>query len=142
VRQQGSPQTVMSNFAKPLLAQAPFTMIVRNGKPDGTGRVSSAIVLLNGVQVFGTQDFNQQAVRLEKEINLADANRVQVEVRSQPGSELSIQIGGQVKLDSTITKRQFDVGSDGGSLDLPGVARLDVPAGGVSGQVEVSAVDS
>jgi hypothetical protein len=33
--------------------------VVENGNPDGTQRLSSATIVLNGVEVLGSDDLNQ-----------------------------------------------------------------------------------
>src|SRR6185436_8683777 len=43
----------------PPWAVAPFRMHVQNGEPDGTHRVSSASVVVNGTEVLRPSDFNQ-----------------------------------------------------------------------------------
>ena len=41
---------------------------VQNGKEDGSSRVSSAVVSLNGVKVLSPADFNQKVAGLQRSI--------------------------------------------------------------------------
>ena len=45
-------------------------LVIKNGTEDGQLRVSSALVFVNGEQIFGPSDFNQQVYHLERSINL------------------------------------------------------------------------
>jgi hypothetical protein len=92
VRDTGEPRTEVRTFAVKDLEQ-PFTLTVRNG--DGTGaRISSAVIMLNGVMVVGPQAFNQQVVVVSREVTLASENKLSVEVRSRPGSSIVVELAG------------------------------------------------
>ncbi len=70
IRETGKPYVVTDTFtvADPT---AKFTLIVINGKND-IDRVSSAIIRINGKQVLGPSDFNQQVDVLRKNtVNLS-----------------------------------------------------------------------
>jgi len=67
-------------------------LIINNGDEDGNYRISSAKVFLNGKQLFGTKDFNQQIYYLEAPINLFENNSISVELRSKPGSYFTIEL--------------------------------------------------
>ena len=67
-------------------------IIVKNGDDNGKHRISSAIISVNGVQVFGPSDFNQQVDCLEDQIALLDENSISVELRSGPGGYLVLEI--------------------------------------------------
>jgi hypothetical protein len=89
VREKGKPQTVTDTFA----AYAdPGTILVENGDGDGDHRVRSAVISLNGQQVFGPSDFNPHVGHLEATVDLLETNTLEVEVRSKPGSYLTITI--------------------------------------------------
>ncbi len=66
IRETGKPYVVTDTFtvADPT---AKFTLIVMNGK-NGTNRVSSAIMTLNGKAVLSTNDFIKNVYHLEKEV--------------------------------------------------------------------------
>ena len=58
IRETQKPQVVTDTFnvADP---SGTFTLIVMNGR-NGQNRVSSAIIRINGKQILGPSDFNQQ----------------------------------------------------------------------------------
>src|SRR5215212_7121997 len=56
--------------------------------------VSSAVITLNGAQVFGTSDFNQQVTTLEKSVSLAASNSLVVELRGGPDEGLTVRLVG------------------------------------------------
>jgi hypothetical protein len=71
-------------------------MIVLNGQPDGGKRIPYAIsgarVFSNGAMIFGPSDFSKTIHRLEAPINLAEQNTIRVELQSEPGSFLTVEI--------------------------------------------------
>ena|SRR6266446_360279 len=92
IRKTGAPETIIKSFS----IQNPdgeFTLVVQNGEGK-RGRVSSAVIELNGVQVVGPNAFNQQVDLITKPITLAQQNELAVEVRSQPGTAIIITIFG------------------------------------------------
>jgi hypothetical protein len=74
---------------------ADFVLRVQNGAADGTQRVSSALVSLNGVKILAPADFNQNVQTLERAIApLPAGNTLSVTVRSNPGAFLLVQVLG------------------------------------------------
>ena len=69
-RHTGAPVNVVDNFSIPADAIAPFTIGIQNGGTDGSGRVSSATIRLNGSDVFTPKDFNQTVGSLTKTVSL------------------------------------------------------------------------
>jgi RHS repeat-associated protein len=71
-------------------------LIVRNGSSGGGQRVdcsvSSAQVILNGEEIFGPSDFNQQVYYLEAAVNLAASNSMSIKLGSSPDSYLTIEV--------------------------------------------------
>ncbi|MDY6971032.1 MAG: hypothetical protein SV775_01755, partial [Thermodesulfobacteriota bacterium] len=65
---------------------------VYNGDESGDDRISSALIFVNGVQIFGPSDFNQGVYLLEAPVDLVESNSIFIELRSNPGSYLTIQI--------------------------------------------------
>src|SRR5436190_463944 len=60
-RTRQAPQRQTASFSMdPTVVHGPFRIKVTNGDPIGANRLSSARILLNGIQVFGPSDFNQQ----------------------------------------------------------------------------------
>jgi hypothetical protein len=71
---------------------SPYTLYVQNGEPDGSHRVSSAVVKVNGAQVVGPSDLNQNVAGLQRQVNLAPTTTLFVRVASAPGSYLIINL--------------------------------------------------
>jgi len=68
------------------------------GRP-GQGKIilqndglSSAIVKINGIEIFGVNNFNKRVGTLEAQISFVEYNSISVELRSKPGAHLSIRI--------------------------------------------------
>jgi len=78
-------------------------LIVENGDTSGNNRVSSAVISLNGKEIFGPSAFNQNVGHLEAPINLLDTNTLTVELRSKPGSYLTIRATQDIPIVVTIT---------------------------------------
>ena len=96
VRGTGRPVIVTDTFpvANPT---GSFTLHIDNGGAQGQyGRVSSAVVTLNGVVVVAPNEFNQQISVIEKPVVLISQNILSVEVRSAPGSGFTLEIFGEV----------------------------------------------
>ncbi|MEN8225656.1 MAG: hypothetical protein ABFS05_09890 [Bacteroidota bacterium] len=73
-------------------------LIVKNGYNNGEKRVtdgvSTASVSLNGIEIFGPNNFNQTIYLLEENVSLVTNNTISVEMASNPGSLLTIEILG------------------------------------------------
>src|SRR5438105_1723139 len=92
------PQTFVRNTGAPVVRQATFTVLNPSAphaiEIDNAG-IASAIITLNGEEIFGPSDFNRNVTRLTKAVSLAASNVLSVELRSAPGSTLTIRIVGQ-----------------------------------------------
>jgi hypothetical protein len=74
---------------------ADFVLKIKNGEEDGSQRISSALVSLNGTKVLIPADFNQQVQTLERAISpLPGDNTLAVTMRSKPGGSLLVKILG------------------------------------------------
>lgn len=142
VRQTGQPQRETFRFHSEPLIHAPFTLIVINGSPDGTNRVSSAQIVFNGHATQGPSDFNPATGRLERPIEVLSDNLIEVELKGGPGSFIAIAIVGIVDPDVERATSTQAVGLQGATLDLPTTASLSVPQGAIEGTVTLSAVTS
>ena len=93
VRTTGDPNVYTDTFSA---IDGEATLTVKNGDWDGSKRItdaiSSASVSINGVEIFGPDDFSQQVYILEATINLAEGNSLLVELASNPGSYLTIEV--------------------------------------------------
>jgi hypothetical protein len=89
-REAGAPQAITREFSVDD-PSASYSLIIRSGQ-DGSGRVSSATVDVNGVRVAGPADFNQQTGLVIKPISLQSQNVISVTLRGQPGSSLTVTV--------------------------------------------------
>lgn len=88
-RQTGAPVTVTQTFSQ---CGGGCQLVVLNGEPDGSNRVSAATVYLNGQKVLAPADFNQKVDRLVVPIEATDATEISVVLRSKPGSYLTVTV--------------------------------------------------
>ena len=71
----------------------PFLLRLTNGTPDGAQRVSSALIKLNGSEVFRPPQFNQNVSTLSRQVTLLSGeNSLEVRLRSAPGSFVTIEL--------------------------------------------------
>jgi hypothetical protein len=73
-----------------------YTLKAFNGglQNSQTELVSSSVVTVNGVQVLGPSNFNQNVSEIDVPVILQSSNTISVQVRGQPGGTLAIQIVG------------------------------------------------
>jgi hypothetical protein len=90
-RANGKPVTETSTFPSALTG-SDFTLIIHNGDSQGDYRVSSGTIILNGVQVAGPSDFNQQVEWIERNVNINSSNALSVTLDGNPGSFITITI--------------------------------------------------
>ena len=95
-RATGSPQTIRDTFTIQQAA-VPYKLRIINGGAAGTfGKVTSAIVKINGIEIFGTKDFKSSGpVILEKAVTLTPSNEISVEVRGAPGDGMTVSVLGE-----------------------------------------------
>jgi len=93
-RSTGKPVVETKAFKLGAQFSGPFTLHLTNGNPDGSKRVDSAIITLNGVSVFHPNDFNEQVGSLSQVVSLQPANTLKVELRGAPGDFLRMGITG------------------------------------------------
>ena len=90
-RTTGTPNEFSERFDN-CEPQSQYQLVVENGKPDGTQRLSSASVLLNGTDVIRPNELNQQIGRLERPIPVSPINRLAVRLASGPDGVLNAWI--------------------------------------------------
>src|SRR6185369_17128654 len=88
-RLTGQAVNDVRTFSLPAEASAPFGIVVENGAPEGSNRVSSATIKLNGTDLFTPGDFNQNVSSLKKSVTLTATNTLEVKLTSAPGSYLT-----------------------------------------------------
>jgi hypothetical protein len=116
VRGNGKPVTETASLTIKN-ADISYTLKVYNGGINsGYPKVSSAVIKLNGSTVLEEKDFNQQISNLSKSISLGTSNQLQVELRSAPGSGLTVIIEGE---DNTSPDVIVDFPSNGSYTNNP-----------------------
>lgn len=108
VRTAPAPQTFTDAFSR--CGNQPAEIVVINGNADGTRRVSSASVSLNGLVIIGPNELNQRVDRIVKAVVLSDLNQLTVTLASAPQSFLTIEI------DVLASAANLSVGGSGASL--------------------------
>ena len=101
-RTTGSPNQYLEQFSLPPGVTSPYTLHIQNGSLDGTNRVSSATIKLNGVEILAPNDLNQTVASLDRTVTLNATNTLEVKLASVPGSYLIINIGGALPPGDTI----------------------------------------
>src|SRR5258708_29875917 len=91
----GKPQLETQVFPLPSMVHAPFRLIVENGNSSAANRASSATLGLNGTELLGPSDFNQDISTIEMPVSLLQLNTLTVELRSKPGSVLKVSVVGE-----------------------------------------------
>ena len=89
-RVAGLPETFVATFEH--CGTSACQLVVVNGHADGTNRVSSANVYLNGTQILGPSDFNQQVAETVTPVVIADDNELTITLASEPGSFLTVHV--------------------------------------------------
>ena len=83
-RGTGDPVTVTNSFSV-LNPNTQYTLKVFNGglQDDQTELVSSGFVIVNGVQVIGPNNFNQNVTEVDVPVTLQTSNTISVQVRGR-----------------------------------------------------------
>ena len=90
-RTQGQPNEYTKTFAN-CEPEAKYELLVLNGDESGTGRLSSATILLNGQEVLRPNDFNQQVERITRSVQVLSENTLEIRLASMPDGQLTISI--------------------------------------------------
>ena len=91
-RETGAPQNIVKEFTVQDVNRE-YRLHVQNGEGK-RGRISSAVVKLNGGQVVGPNAFNKQVDNVSTTVKLLQSNRIEVEVRGEPGTSIIVRIVG------------------------------------------------
>jgi hypothetical protein len=109
-RTTGAPNVYTDSFPGRL---GQGTLIVKSGDANGNNQISSAIIKINGTQILGPSDFNQNVYEKNISINLIENNKISLELRSQPGSYLIVQIKEEIEAEGAAV-----VGLGGGVVEV------------------------
>ncbi|MBP8116176.1 MAG: IPT/TIG domain-containing protein [Nitrospira sp.] len=91
-RTAGPPNQFTATFALSAGTTAPYTIHIVNGNADGTKRISSATIKVNGLQVAGPGDFGQNVAVIDRTVSLQPTNTLEIRLTSAPGSLLTISL--------------------------------------------------
>lgn len=123
---QGAPETL--DFYFDGAGYEDTKIVLTNGNPDGTKRISSAVISLNLATIIKPSDFNQNVAIIRRDIAPLDGtNKLSVSLRSNPGGFLTVQVHGE-----PVLNLPPDPGP-AGSATLGGV---DVNGNGVRDDIE------
>ncbi|MFA4918276.1 MAG: hypothetical protein WC581_03380 [Thermodesulfovibrionales bacterium] len=111
VRDTGKPITESINFVG---AVGKAKIKVFNGGLEGSAKISSAAINVNGLSIFKESDFNQKVSYLEKTVNLSEGqNIMKVVLKSKPGGKINIQIIQVIEAEAAAV-----IGPEGGIMTI------------------------
>lgn len=127
-RGTGKPVAESGTFTSPVTG-SDFTLKLHNGDDQGGSRVSSAAITLNGSQILGPSDFNQQVGLLERKVSLGSSNDFSVLLSSAPGSFLDLTITGvdNVPPRISITDPQSGSATEAEKISISGTVKDETP---------------
>lgn len=106
-RTGGPPDVYTDQFTAPPDVEPGWTIVIFNGEADGTNRLSSASLKINGVEL-APSDFSQRTYRIEKDITslMHPLNDVLVRLAGGPGGYLHATVASATsgKICLTVTK--------------------------------------
>ncbi|MDA3895089.1 MAG: PASTA domain-containing protein [Desulfobacteraceae bacterium] len=88
VRTKGKPNVYTETF---IATPGEGFLTVINGDDDGSNRVSSALIYVNGLEIFEQKDFKNKDYLLAAALDLSATNSITVKLSSTPGSYLNIE---------------------------------------------------
>ena len=91
-RTAGPPNSFTDTFTLPAGTTAPYTLHVVNGNANGTNRISSATIKLNGVEILDPNDFGQNVAVLDRTVALQATNTLEIRLTSAPGSFITVSV--------------------------------------------------
>jgi hypothetical protein len=92
LRHKAKPQEQIEVFGLAHPPTTPVQLRLFNGKFGGARRVSSARVMLNGVEIASPRDFNQQVDVLARQVRLKKKNELKVLLDGAPDSSIRVVI--------------------------------------------------
>ena len=91
-RTAGPPNQFTDTFAVPAGTTQPYTLHLVNGNANGTNRVSSATITLNGAEIAGPSDFGQNVAVIDRTVTLQPNNTLEIRLTSAPGSFITVSV--------------------------------------------------
>ena len=130
-RGPGQPEKIVKTFSVKNPSQK-FTLSVQSVERE-PGKISSAVIEVNGVQVVGPKEFDKRAIHITKPVKVRKQNKIAVEVRSEPGTWVGVSILGPNR-----PSAKGIVGPQGGTVHLKGFASVIFPAGAFKASTPVT----
>lgn len=111
-RQVGMPATATATFGVADIGvyETSATLIVLNGRADGSARVHSGSISLNGAPLLGPSDLATSGHELRVQVPLLEANKLEVTLLAAPDAEI------EIRLEASLKPGYGRVGNDGGTL--------------------------
>ncbi len=95
IRTTGAPNTFSGSFdvCDPT---GTFTITVNNGDADGSNRISSGTISINGFTVVQQKDFNQNVATIVKPVYgiAKTGNVIAIKLQSKPGAKITVTVAG------------------------------------------------
>ncbi|MEK6762394.1 MAG: carboxypeptidase regulatory-like domain-containing protein [Nitrospirota bacterium] len=139
-RTAGPPNQFTDTFTLPSGTTAPYTLHVVNGNANGTNRISSATVKLNGVEILDPNDFGQNVAVLDRTVTLQTNNTLTIRLTSAPGSFITVSV-----LDTSAGTQPTTLTPNPLALTVGATANLTAtlaPASTAAGSLTVSSANS
>ncbi len=89
-RHTGAPQVFHETFQH--CGTQACQIVITNGNANGSDRISSASVYLNGALIAGPNAFNQQVATIVKPVSLDAVNHLTIMLASKPGSFITVEV--------------------------------------------------
>jgi hypothetical protein len=116
VRTNGPKNEYLRTVSVPTWIVSPYLLRIQNGEPNGTYRVSSGSVQVNGSEIAGTSDFNQNVPGFERQVTLTPITTLKVVLASKPTSYLTINLCG-TGADRTPPRLSWTAPATGGTVN-------------------------
>ncbi|MCI0372471.1 MAG: hypothetical protein L0214_14150, partial [candidate division NC10 bacterium] len=114
-----APQTFGATFSVPASVPPPYYLHVENGKPDGSARVLSGSLLLNGTEAIAPRELGGEAVLLDKPVPLQGVNLLALTLSGPVGGTLTLKIEARAPALTTVIP---GTGTQGTTLTVDVVA--------------------
>jgi hypothetical protein len=90
-RTTGQPNSYTEGFSN-CEPQSQYHLVVTNGNSDGSQRLSSSAILLNGQEVLRSDELNQNVDRVVKPVAVQPENTLELRLASGPGGQMTVSI--------------------------------------------------
>ncbi|HSG05139.1 MAG TPA: PKD domain-containing protein, partial [Nitrospiria bacterium] len=91
IRGPGKPETITRQFSQ-CEPDASHVLRIQNGREDGSHRLSSVRIHLNGEEVLFSSDLNQEVGEIIRPVALGENNVIETRLASAPEGELTVTI--------------------------------------------------